>query len=64
MTMNQPPFALTSVQMPALGASPTFLSADILIDEERNEGYDPKHFYPVNPGSIYASRYEIKIKLG
>ncbi|OCL03204.1 CMGC protein kinase [Glonium stellatum] len=45
-------------------SSPTILSPDILIEEERIPGYNPKNFYPVNPGDILNNRYRIVAKLG
>jgi serine/threonine protein kinase len=44
--------------------SPTILSPDILIEEERIPGYNPKNFYPVNPGDLLNNRYRIVAKLG
>ncbi|XMA15014.1 hypothetical protein WAI453_007805 [Rhynchosporium graminicola] len=43
---------------------PTILPADVRIEEERNPGYDPKRFLPVNPGDLLNNRYKILVKVG
>ncbi len=43
---------------------PVILPSDIPIEEELVFGYDPRHFYPVNPGDIFHNRYEMTAKLG
>ena len=43
---------------------PKILPAEIPIEEELVSGYDPRYYYPVNPGDILDSRYEITAKLG
>ncbi len=43
---------------------PTILPSDVPIEEELVRGYDPRHFYPVNPGEILDNRYEMMAKLG
>jgi serine/threonine protein kinase len=43
---------------------PTILPADVLIEEERIPGYNPKNFYPVNPGDLLNNRYRILSKIG
>ena len=43
---------------------PVTLPSDIPIEEELVPGYDPRHFYPVNPGDIFNNRYEMTAKLG
>lgn len=35
-----------------------------LLDEEISPSYDPKRFYPANPGDVLASRYQILVKVG
>ncbi|KAI9841786.1 MAG: hypothetical protein M1837_000380 [Sclerophora amabilis] len=42
----------------------TVLPAHELIEEERNRGYNPKHFYPVKPGDLFNNRYKVLTKLG
>lgn len=49
--------------MPASRAA-TILPSNILVEEEQIPGYDPKHFYPVNPGDLLHSRYEMLAKVG
>ncbi len=44
--------------------SPTILPADVLLEEERVPGYDPRRFLSVNPGDLLSSRYRILAKLG
>lgn len=44
--------------------APTILPSDVLVEEERIPGYDPKHFYPVNPGDLFHNRYETLAKVG
>ncbi|KAL9099213.1 MAG: hypothetical protein Q9163_005256 [Psora crenata] len=48
----------------ATSVSPVILPADVPIEEELVPGYDPLHFYPVNPGDIFHNRYEMTAKLG
>lgn len=43
---------------------PTILPSDVPIEEELVQGYDPRYFYPVNPGDILNNRYEMTAKLG
>ena len=43
---------------------PVILPSDMPIEEELVPGYDPRHFYSVNPGDIFNNRYEITAKLG
>ena len=43
---------------------PVILPSDIPIEEELVFGYDPRHFYPVNPGEIFHDMYEMTAKLG
>lgn len=43
---------------------PVILPSDVPIEEELVPGYDPRHFYPVNPGDIFHNRYEMTAKLG
>ena len=43
---------------------PVTLPSDVPIEEEAAPGYDPRHFYPVNPGDIFHNRYEMTAKLG
>jgi len=43
---------------------PVILPSGIPIEEELVPGYDPRHFYPVNPGDIFNNRYEMTAKLG
>lgn len=44
--------APTNAAIPASRAH-TILPSDVLVEEERIPGYDPKHFYPVNPGDLF-----------
>ena len=46
----------------SIDASP--LANEVPWDEERLPNYDPKLFYPVDPGSILHGRYRIISKLG
>lgn len=48
----------------AASHAPSFLPSDALVDEERIPRYDPKHFYPVNPGDLFCNQYEMLVKLG
>lgn len=48
----------------ATPVQPVILPSDIPIEEELVLGYDPRHFYPVNPGDIFHNRYEMTAKLG
>ncbi|KAI9930333.1 hypothetical protein MW887_011085 [Aspergillus wentii] len=43
---------------------PTLLPQHELIDEEISPGYNPKTFYPANPGDVLADRYQILVKVG
>ena len=43
---------------------PAILPSDIPIEEELVPGYDPRNFYPVDPGDIFYNRYEMTAKLG
>lgn len=51
------PYFTTPVQ-------PTILPSDVPIEEELVQGYDPRYFYPVNPGDVFNNRYEMRAKLG
>ena len=55
-------FGLWSKTLPRL--QPKILPAEIPIEEELVSGYDPRYFYPVNPGDVLDSKYEITAKLG
>jgi len=55
--------APTKAAIPATRA-PSILPSDVLVEEEQIPGYDPKHFYPVNPGDIFHNRYEMLAKVG
>ena len=46
------------------GHAPNILPSDVLVEEERMPGYNPKHFYPVNPGDFFHNRYEVLVKVG
>ena len=62
-----PKRALRSLRFrpPVVGTvQPVILPSDIPIEEELVPGYDPRHFYPVNPGDIFHHRYEMTAKLG
>ena len=48
----------------AAPVQPTILPSDIPIEEELTPGYDPRYFYPVNPGDILHNKYEMTSKLG
>lgn len=48
----------------ATPVQPTILPSDVPIEEEFVQGYDPRHFYPVNPGDVFNNRYEMTAKLG
>ena len=43
---------------------PTILPANIRIEEELIPDYNPKTFYPVNPGDILDDRYRVVAKVG
>lgn len=49
--------------MPASRA-PAILPSDVLVEEEQVPLYDPKHFYPVNPGDLFHNRYKMLAKVG
>ncbi|KAJ5715761.1 protein kinase [Penicillium malachiteum] len=42
----------------------TFLDANSKLEEETLKGYLPHHFYPVNIGDMFRSRYQVVGKLG
>lgn len=48
----------------ATPAQPIILPSDVPIEEELVPNYDPRHFYPVNPGEVLHNRYEMIAKLG
>ena len=52
-----------NVRVPSM-AQPRLLNIDIPIEEERKGDYDPKHFYPVKLGQIFAEAYQVVTKLG
>lgn len=37
---------------------------DTLIEEERKDDYDPRHFFPVNLGQVFCDTYRVVTKLG
>ncbi|KAI9674409.1 MAG: hypothetical protein M1817_001747 [Caeruleum heppii] len=43
---------------------PSILPADVPIEEERNPGYNAKHFFPVSLGDIFQNRYKVVAKVG
>ena len=43
---------------------PKILPPDILVEEETIPGYDPKRFYPMNPGQVLYGQYKVLAKLG
>jgi len=45
-------------------ANATHLPLDVLIEEERRQDYDPKHFYSVKLGEIFHDKYEVVVKVG
>lgn len=49
--------------MPA-SCAPSILPSGVLVEEEHIPGYDPKQFYPVNPGDFFHNRYEVLAKVG
>ncbi|KAI9703411.1 MAG: hypothetical protein M1820_005883 [Bogoriella megaspora] len=44
--------------------APRVLPPTAPVDEEGIPDYDPKHFYPVNPGELFHNRYEMLVKIG
>ena len=44
--------------------APAILPSDVLLEEEKIPGYDPKQFYPVNPGDLFHNRYKMLAKVG
>ncbi len=48
----------------AASRPPIILPADVRIEEELIPDYNPRGFYPVNPGDILKDRYRIVAKLG
>jgi len=58
---------LTHVKLLGLSlaaANATHLPLDVLIEEERRQDYDPKHFYSVKLGEIFHDKYEVVVKVG
>ncbi|KAJ5675466.1 hypothetical protein N7462_008363 [Penicillium macrosclerotiorum] len=47
--------------LPPLGSP---LPKDEMVDEEIYQNYNPKNFYPANPGDVLADRYQILAKVG
>jgi len=40
------------------------MDPNIALEEERKDDYDPKHFYPVKLGEVFADAYQVITKLG
>ncbi|KAF2453046.1 CMGC protein kinase [Lineolata rhizophorae] len=55
---------LTAATTAASRASPEILPSNVLVEEEGIPDYDPKRFYPVNPGDLFHGRYEMVAKVG
>ncbi|KAL8861012.1 MAG: hypothetical protein Q9178_002525 [Gyalolechia marmorata] len=55
--------ASTNAAMPA-SRPPAILPSDVLVEEEKIPGYDPRQFYPVNPGDLFHNRYKMLAKVG
>ncbi|KAL8830149.1 MAG: hypothetical protein Q9170_005870 [Blastenia crenularia] len=49
---------------PVTCGSPTILPPDVPIEEELVPDYNPKDFFPVNPGDLFHGKYETITKLG
>ncbi|MCJ1247543.1 hypothetical protein MMC30_004757 [Trapelia coarctata] len=49
---------------PEACGTPTLLPADLPTEEESVPDYNPKDFYPVNPGELLHNRYETIAKVG
>ncbi|KAG5985246.1 hypothetical protein E4U55_007871 [Claviceps digitariae] len=45
-------------------ASPETVPPEISIDEEKLPGYNPRHYYPANPGDVLSDRFKLIAKLG
>ncbi|RDL34772.1 CMGC protein kinase [Venustampulla echinocandica] len=45
-------------------AGPIILPLDVPVEEETSPNYDPKGYYPVDPGQLFNNRYEMIAKLG
>ncbi len=43
---------------------PKILPPDVPVEEETIPGYDPKRFYPMNPGQVLRGQYKVLAKLG
>jgi hypothetical protein len=43
---------------------PVVLPTDIAIEEERKQGYNPDHYYPVHIGEVFHGTYQVAAKLG
>ncbi len=44
--------------------TPTILPPNTAIEEEEIPNYNPRDFYPANPGDLLSKRYKTIVKLG
>ncbi|KAI9741406.1 MAG: hypothetical protein M1834_003123 [Cirrosporium novae-zelandiae] len=59
--LRRPP---TPIGAMSASQSPTIIPTNVPIEGEMIPGYDPKYFYPANPGDLLNSRYRIVAKVG
>jgi len=45
-------------------SQPQLMDAEVPLEEERKDDYNPKHFYPVKLGEVFAEAYQVITKLG